>query len=408
MVVMLGVSACNLDEKPKLEVKQAPELNTPENTEYNLKALYNSITAEGEELNTLREQLEATIAQTFSWSKGQYGFMSAGNYFVEMSDTKTFDKSIEVGSAYNVFLPVTVKTLNSAALHFQADGVYEPITLYVRVRCDLNDVVGNNYKSIFSDNIVTINVIPYKAEKVYPTIYIVGTPNGWNINGTDCPLISKNSDGVYTGIFTFDNFAKNGTANVMRFYTKLGNWDQNSLGSQVADRSINISTMFTDGVYSGTLYDGKGSFEFTQDGTYTVTVDTNTMTVTIAEGGEDTSNWTYLYVIGTPNGWNINGDKVKLICKDKSNVYKGTILMNADDSSNKFRFYSGLGNWDENSYGIQVDDNPVDITELFDSNTYTGKLVKGKGSFLIKQNGYYDITVDMPKMNVLIARSAAN
>lgn len=406
LALIFSFSACSLDEDPKLNVSAQPELNTPENTIYDLASLYNAISGTGDELNTLRAQFEATTVQTFSWTKGQFRFASAGNYQVEVSNTADFVKIVSLGSAYNVFLPVTVKTLNQAALNFEPADNFDPITLYVRVKCSLNDVTGSNAQIIYSSNVLKITVTPYETQVEYPKIYIVGTPNGWDINGTSCPLVCKTGDGVYMGVFKLDNEAKSGSSNMFRFYTELGNWDKNSLGSQVDDSPVNISKDFKDGAYQGAIVNGKGSFEMDFDGTYTITVDTKKMTVKIEEGGSDPSTWTYLYMVGNVNGWSVAAEATKgqLVCKTGDNIYKGTLTLPAAAADNPFsffRFYSALtGDWDTGSIGTTTGgDFPIE----FEDGVGMAEIKKDtQGSFKVTP-GTYDVTVNTNDMLVTLS-----
>ncbi len=112
----------------------------------------------------------------------------------------------------------------------------------------------------------------------------------------------------------------------------------------------------------------------------------------------------YIYLVGQPSGWKdpfaINANHYEqwrlLEDADKigSKIYHGTFDIKAGEA--QFRFYTKLGtSWDDNSWGSQADDNPVDY-ELVDG-TFAGKLVKGKGSLNFPgwTGGKMNITVDM-------------
>lgn len=98
-------------------------------------------------------------------------------------------------------------------------------------------------------------VVKFEGEKAASEIYLVGAPQGWNISGDSMPL-KKTVNGGYYG--NYEIAAGNA---MFRFYSSLGNWDSNSLGSQYNDISIDNGTV--DGEVSYRLYvGGKGSFEF--------------------------------------------------------------------------------------------------------------------------------------------------
>lgn len=98
-------------------------------------------------------------------------------------------------------------------------------------------------------------VVKFEGEKTPNAIYLIGSPQGWSINDGSMPL-KKTVNGGYYGSY---NIAAGDV--LFRFYTALGNWDSNSLGSQYDDMPIDNGTV--DGETSYRLYvGGKGSFEF--------------------------------------------------------------------------------------------------------------------------------------------------
>ena len=76
-----------------------------------------------------------------------------------------------------------------------------------------------------------------------------------------------------------------------------------------------------------------------------------------------------------------------------------------------FRFYTALTGWDDDSYGTQVDDNPIEYPEYAGGTSSFG-MVKGKGAYNFPNlpAGQYTITVDMSdanNMSVTITAGAA-
>lgn len=110
-----------------------------------------------------------------------------------------------------------------------------------------------------------------------------------------------------------------------------------------------------------------------------------------------------IYLVGNPEGWvGPTADKeshyADWALSEKSDeigskVFYGTFDM---PSAPMFRFYTALTGWDADSYGSQVDDNPIDV-ELDGDGMGTFKLVKGKGSFNFGKfpGGSMQIVVDM-------------
>lgn len=112
-------------------------------------------------------------------------------------------------------------------------------------------------------------------------IYLVGDCSAWSVDADNATEIYANyklydydSNGVYTG--TFDIAEGKAT---FRFYSELGNWDKNSIGSQTDDNPLEVT--MTDGNYAGACVSGKGSWKFTDwtGGKMKMVVDTNNMTV---------------------------------------------------------------------------------------------------------------------------------
>lgn len=114
----------------------------------------------------------------------------------------------------------------------------------------------------------------------------------------------------------------------------------------------------------------------------------------------------YIYLVGNPEGWSgpdasnaAHYAPWRLFEPENaigSHVYVGVFDL---PSAPMFRFYTALTGWDADSYGCQVDDNPMDF-EMVDG-SFTAPLVKGKGSFNFPNfmGGTVTITVDMSDPN---------
>ena len=116
-------------------------------------------------------------------------------------------------------------------------------------------------------------------------IYLVGAPSGWTepseahaAHYEAYKLYDMAGNGVYTGSVDITADAKQ-----FRFYKSLSGWDGGaSYGSQVEDAGIDIT--LTDGVYTGTATDGKGSWIVNDyEGKLDISVDTNSNTVTFTQ-----------------------------------------------------------------------------------------------------------------------------
>ncbi len=117
-----------------------------------------------------------------------------------------------------------------------------------------------------------------------------------------------------------------------------------------------------------------------------------------------------IYLVGAPEGWagptegNAAHYAEWTLSEPAdgigSKVYTGVFDIPA--GSAMFRFYTQLTGWDDDSYGSQVDDNPVDYE--FVDGSFAGTAVKGKGSFNFPNwpGGKMTIVVNMSDMNNIL------
>lgn len=134
---------------------------------------------------------------------------------------------------------------------------------YIKIRVDLN----------------TMEVTMEQVEDPgYEHLYLIGSPQGWVINSDALPLekIEKN---VFQGNFEVE------AGSQFRFYTQLGNWETNSVGSQLDDAGIDINAEIAElekVVVSDCVW-GKGTWivkEWNNEGKLRILVDLNDMKVT--------------------------------------------------------------------------------------------------------------------------------
>ncbi len=113
----------------------------------------------------------------------------------------------------------------------------------------------------------------------------------------------------------------------------------------------------------------------------------------------------FIYLVGSPEGWSgpdaAHAEHYKnwrLFEKTEaigSKVYYGVFDMPA---APMFRFYTALTGWDGgDSWGSQVDDNPIDVT-LTDG-SWTGDIVNGKGAFNFPGFGGGEMTIIVDMVN---------
>lgn len=84
-------------------------------------------------------------------------------------------------------------------------------------------------------------------------IYLIGSPNGWDITDASMPLLKK-ADGNYYGEYEITS------EDMFRFYKSIGSWETGSIGSQDIDSPLDCS--ISSGQYTGSWVEGKGCWTF--------------------------------------------------------------------------------------------------------------------------------------------------
>ena len=395
LVAVLSLNSCKEDTDPQYNDPTEFKLNTPA-----LASQYYELTADG----TL----------DLSWSQPDYGYAAAAVYKVSISLLEDFSEAKELTSEYKLCyaqIPgseIAEAICNLRGIESEDDYTDEPArAVYFRVSAKINGIEGSEIVS----NVIKIDQVKeYCAIQSPGFIYVVGDFTGWTTpdagatgHYADFRLFeSANAIGskVYTGIFDVPA----GKA-MFRFYTALTGWDADSYGIQADDNPIDCA--FDGGVYNGPIVKGKGSFNFPgwAGGKMKITVNMNNMSVIIEEGGVDTSNSPFIYLVGAPSGWTApSADNAahyeawKLFDVEGNGVYTGTFQVNAGEFM--FRFYKTLSGWDADSFGSQAEDSPIDIA-LTDG-VYTGAATDGKGSWNCPDwaGGKVEVKVDMKNFQV--------
>lgn len=198
---------------------------------------------------------------------------------------------------------------------------------------------------------ISINMesMKYEVKHLENVLYIVGAPNGWDINNEALYLSeTENGSNIYSGTLKI-------AANQFQFrlYSQLGNWDTGSIGAANEDTGVEIS--FTDGVFDGNIYqggidcpDGKGSWLVTgwEGGAVEITVNLNASTIEMKEVSVESG----IYLRGGMNSWGAD-DAYQFILSDKVSVWevdKVTI-----DAGTEFKVADA--NWDAVNLGAGAD-----------------------------------------------------
>lgn len=359
--------------------------------------------------------LQATPTVNLTCSQPDYGFAAAVSYFAQVSLTEDFTDFIEIEEAYaKCDMDVNAEAIAQAICKLRgvtSEDNYtdEPArTVFFRVRAQILDYEETN---ILSNVVSCEKVKGYFALKLPGYIYLVGAPEGWsgptegNKDHYNQWRLFESAEAIgskiYSGVFDIP-----AGQFMFRFYTALTGWDTDSYGIQVDDSPVDIT--LENGVYSGAIVKGKGSYNVPDfaGGSVKITVNMNTMTVKFEVGGVDVSNKKFIYLVGAPCNWTgpeeANAGALedwKLYDMADDGNYTGTF--DIPEGKFMFRFYKKLTGWDADSFGSQADDAPVDFT--WTDGIYEGTAVDGKGSWNDPTwaGGKVEITVNINDGTVL-------
>lgn len=297
LVSCLALTGCKDDTQPRLEppVEGSFQLYAPANNNFTYDLTSNTNTIE-----------------LVTSGQPDYGVATPTQYQVQVSLNDTWEEGVknEAGeyATYPTYYSLpTVNTqsvieasaleLNQAITYLQGiheegqedlyDSSVRPI--WVRVRAYVADPAAEggyvSYSQVISNSVKINSVQPsYTPSLPLPAkLYMIGDYQGWNIDGNaQTIVVDESENGIGSDIYTgYVYWATASAANTpFRFYSALGDWETNSIGSQVDDNPITVS--MEDNVYNGDCVNGKGSWQisnFPDAGWMKITVDLNTMTV---------------------------------------------------------------------------------------------------------------------------------
>ena len=359
--------------------------------------------------------LQNTSTMNLTCSQPEYGFAAAASYFAQVSLTEDFTDFIEIDEAYSKCdMDVNAEAIAQAICKLRGvtsedDYTDEPArTVYFRVRVKILDYEETE---ILSNVVSCEKVKGYFALRLPGYIYLVGEPEGWsgptegNKDHYSQWRLFESTEAIgskiYSGVFDIP-----AGKFMFRFYTALNGWEKDSYGIQEADSPMDIT--LEDGVYSGALVKGKGSYNVSDfaGGSVKITVNMNTMTVKFEVGGVDVSNKKFIYLVGAPEGWAgptednaSHYEDWKLYDMADDGNYTGTF--DIPEGKFMFRFYKKLTGWETDSFGSQADDAPIDLT--WTDGIYEGAAMDGKGSWNDPTwaGGKVEITVNINDGTVL-------
>lgn len=347
-----------------------------------------------------------------------YGYSAVATYSVKMSLTQDFSNAYDLIPVDPHQSVMQVKQFDIAQgicelLGLDSEEAYNmmypdgmpPMAVNFMASCELAGIEGSQ---INSSNFVSYNYIkPYFAVAVPGKVYLVGNPNGWNINESKY-VLSEAEDAIGSKIYSGSFELEAGSDIYFRFYTELGNWGDDGALPSVGPNAVdgdNTEVVVTDGSYTSPAVPGKGSWFFPSwdGGEVTMVLDMSqddNWTFTFYTGVVEVFTPKYIYLMGslTDPGWQTPDASeadfyanYKLAnSQDTPNIYTGVFSFPAGDTY--FRFFTDLTStdgWDNPSQLGAKEENDDNLNISFTNGQYGGTYVMGKGCWVV--------TLDEPK-----------
>ena len=281
----MAMTGCKDDTEPRAQIPTEFILNTPPMVNYTY---------------DLAGDRSSTV--DISVSQANYGMALTPVYTVQLSLSGEFnapfvideETGVASGDYYTLYgaftnvhiqIPAEMFSIGTTALQGYTDKeeeasyVEKDMPVYVRVISTVGSWANG---TIASNPILLPSVRPFFALRQPGQIYLIGEPQGWDISNPSWAL-SEADNGIGSNIYYGRFNADAGTFGPFRFYTELGDWEANSVGSQADDNPIqyDFDTDFENGVFEGKAVNGKGSWTINNwpGGDIRMTVNLKTMEV---------------------------------------------------------------------------------------------------------------------------------
>ena len=397
--VAMGFTSCEEDKEPVYQEPTQFVLNTPAMEDQYIELGDNGT-------------LELVASQP------DYGYSAVANYSAEMSLSEDFGNYVEIiptdaHQARMTFKQMDVALALCELLGIDGEDSFKEkypdgmpyMQIYFRGVCQLEGVES----SLIRSNVVSYkNIKGYLAVQTAGYIYLVGDPNGWNINaGPEWRLYEQViGSKIYSGVFHVD------PGQYFRFYTEIGDWGNDgqlpSIGANPVDGDSNM-VEWVDGSFTAPAVAGKGSWYMPNDWTgqdVTMVVnlsDDSNWTVTFYEGSVEVVPTTYIYLMGSVPGWTEPSDAQadfynnwRLACADGTGIYTGTFDFPAGDNYLRFATELTADGWDNTTQIGPFADDGNNLNCEFVNNVFNGTYVSGKGCWVISLNdaAKVSLTVD--------------
>lgn len=281
---------------------------------------------------TLDESEQENAITSFEWTAADFGFQAAVTYSIEIDQKGSdFANAISLGSTNTTSITdITIGKVNSILL---ATGL--PFGFDNEMEIRVCATISSQVETLCSD-VVNININPYAAEIVYPTLTVPGDYQGWDPGDEDYSIFSRKSDDIYEGYIYFS------VENAVYKFAQGGTWD------------TNWGDVGMDGILDAGGIDNNISIE-EGSGMYMINCDLNTLT-----HSNQKTDWG---VIGdaTPTGWDADTDMIW----DED---RGVLSLNLDLQAGELKFRAN-DDWEIN-FGddftngtLEADGENIPITE---------------------------------------------
>ena len=342
----------------------------------------------------LSEASAASAALKLDWTAAASDVAVSYDVYINLASRDLFSSPVKHQAGSSLSVTFTHSELNDFLSRLGADAATD-------IRFGVYATASDREPAL--SNLVTVNITPYSEAFVNPSaIYVIGsaTPYKWDLQAS--PAVTPSSTGVYkvTGL-PLKLLPISNNQSIKFAFSKDGS-DPRFAGQAPGEAFGNITVIETGQGYE--FFPATAGYD---DGVYDVTVDFNTMKMTIERKGdlpeEDLPD--KLYPLGSCFDWSWNFSGAKTIDKVSGLVYevKGVNMRFGDNNNpNGFKVFLAVDQWspyfawDESnsSYGnVKI----LKITDTDVPQFYLGKLGY--------TDGKYDISMDFGSMTATFTRT---
>ena len=371
-IISLILASCDVDWDKLYPESQNPDLD--ENYFVITKTLPETLKLTG---NLDENQMVAL----FDFEKMQFLKDDYVAFEMEISNEKEFYNYSKVGTIINenhVFAKAS-DLLDIFQRMFYIEDSRVMYIRYIAYKINSNDSktrIGA-YEQYFGETTVTVTLIIIEQD-----YYLVGNMNGWDYYH---PLRFNHSDkDVYDDpVFTIDVMVPDNCSWKIMPNSYTDSW--NGL--------FGVETEGDESTEGKLIKDGKSGM-IAKSGWYRFTINMLDNKYNIEFLGDSSEpGGSYLYIIGSNNGWDISNGDYFLSSPDNDNVYSGVVKM---PGSCDFRFYSALGDWSIGSNGANDNDGYSNYVYVDDGGIYKTEIVKdGQKCWTIFNDGSYYMQADL-------------